>query len=375
MSLDWARLLSRPEICFPPRALEAAVRDRRVLITGAGGSIGTRLAELILSCGAGQLLLLDCHEASLFRLRQTLEAAFAGRELRYVLADVRDRLKVFQVFRRSRIDVVFHLAAYKHVPLSEDNADQVAAVNLLGTLNLLDAAREHGTSRLVYTSSDKAVTPLSAYAATKRIVEQLLLSLAEDNTRPGVRVVRLVNVFGTQGSAVETFIRQIREGLPITVTDPRMDRYWMTMREATHLLLAAAGRPAGGAILMLDVGEPVPIVETVRRVYALVHGGGEEPPIRVTGIRPGERLHEQLVRPDERVIATELPGLLEVWPLAAVAEARVWLAELERFREAGYEWDPADTKDWLLKLASCLVQDGRLSVGRLETGPGRGTVE
>lgn len=359
---SWTHLLNRPEIRFEQEILASAVRGKRVLITGAAGSIGAALTRVIASSGPAHLALLDSHEASLFHLRQRMDDVADCLDVRYVLADLRDRSKVSQVFRRGRIDVTFHLAAYKHVPLAEDNVDQVAAVNLLGTLNVVEAAIEHGGSTVVYPSSDKAVTALSAYAATKRIAEQVLQSLASQHDRPRLRVVRLVNVAGTQGSVAETFARQARSNLPLSITDPRMDRYWMTMSEATHLLLAVATRPTFEGFYMLDVGEPVGIAETARRVYRMVHPEGGQPTIRVTGIRPGERLHEELKRTVEFLRTTEIPGLLVAVAPPPTFDARSWLDELARFRDCAYEREPAEIKAWLLDLATrASPNDDRLS--------------
>ena len=352
MDLNWAQLLHRPEIQFDQSVLEGAIRGKRILITGAGGSIGTSLTRLVQGSDPAQLLLLDSHEASLFHLRQQFADRAERLDVRYILADLRDRSKIQQVFRRGRIDVAFHLAAYKHVPLAEDNVDQYVGVNLLGTLNVVEAAKEAGTSTVVYPSSDKAVTPRGVYAATKRISERVLHALAYDGDQPALRIVRLVNVFGTQGSVVEVFARQIHANLPLTITDPRMDRYWMTMAEATHLLVAGATRQSFEGFYMLDVGEPVCIAETARRVYALLRPAGGEPSLRTTATRPGERLHEALTYPTERCRATDLPGLLTIELPAPTDDSAAWVHELGRLREYSYDWEPAALKAWLLELAS-----------------------
>jgi FlaA1/EpsC-like NDP-sugar epimerase len=349
---NWASLLQRTEIQFPRDVLESVVRGKRVLITGAGGSIGASLARLVARHDPEQLVLLDSHEASMFYLRQQMLDDGASSNVRYVLADLRDRSKIDQVFRRSRTDVVFHLAAYKHIPFAEDNVDQVFGVNVLGTLNVFEAAREHGTSTIAYPSSDKAVTPLGVYAASKRLVERVFQSLAFESDRPALRIVRLVNVFETQGNVIQTFIRQIRANQPLTITDPRMDRYWMTKQEATHLLVAAATRVAFEGFYMLDVGEPVLISDTARRVHELLHPDGGHPVIRVSGIRPGERLHEELKFPSERFRPTELPGLLVIESPPPTIDAKSWLDELMRLRDSVYELEASDVKARLIDLAS-----------------------
>lgn len=345
-----ARLLPRPEITFERSLLGAAVRGKRVLVTGAGGSIGSALALLLRELEPDRLVLLDSHEASLFQLRQRIATASAAPDVRYVLADLRDRAKVQQTFRRERIDVAFHLAAYKHVPFAEDNVDQVVNVNVIGTLNVVEAAAEHGASTVVYPSSDKAVTPRAVYAATKRIAERVFQAIAAERERPALRVVRLVNVFETQGNVIETFARQIQEGLPLSITDLGMDRYWMTKREATHLLLVAASRPSFEGLYLLDVGKPVRIADTARCLYRLLRDDDGEPEIHVSGIRAGERLHEQLTFPFERIRPTDLAGLLVVDTPAYAVSAQAWIDELTRFRERGYGWEPDEIKRWLLRL-------------------------
>ncbi len=351
MSEGWATLLQRTEIQFERTVLDLALRGKRILITGAGGSIGSALALQACQHEPEQLILLDSHEASLFHLRQKIVRDHAV-DTRYVLADVRDRAKIDQVFKRHRVDVAFHLAAYKHVPFAEDNVDQVASVNVLGTMNVVEAAGEYGTSTVVYPSSDKAVTPRAVYAATKRVTERVLGAIATQCSSPRLRIVRLVNVFETQGNVIETFARQIRANRPLTVTDPRMDRYWMTKREAVHVLTAVATRPSFEGFYMLDVGEPVPIVETARRLFDLLRPGEGPPIIQFSGIRPGERLHEELKYPDEQFWPTDLPGLLTIQIPPPTIAADTWLKELARFRASGYEWEPDDLKSWLVDLAS-----------------------
>lgn len=350
MSETWAELLQRPEIQVDRRILASAVIGRRVLITGAGGSVGSALVRLVRDLDPAALALLDHHEASLVRLAQQLGQP-ASFEVRYQLVDLRDQRKLSQVFQRFRPEVVFHLAAYKHVSLAEDNVDQVIGVNLIGTVNLIEAAIAAGTSQVIYPSSDKAVTPHRIYAASKRIVERLLQAFAEADAPVAPRVVRLVNVFGTQGSVVEIFLRQIQENRPLSITDVRMDRYWMTMREATHLLLAAATRPRFEGFYMLDVGQPVLLVDTLRRLYAMVRPGGE-PAIAEIGIRPGERLHEELLYPTESIHPSEIPGFLIIRVPPASIGAETWVAELRCLERECQDGDLDGLRDRLLALAT-----------------------
>lgn len=352
MSETWAELLERLEIEFAPGLPCEVIAGRRVLITGAAGSVGRALARLVATAGPESLTLLDWHEASLFHLEQALSVELADPSVsrpRYVLADVRDRRKMDRVLRRDPIDLIFHLAACKHVALGEANPDQAVSVNVGGTLDLFGLAVEHDVATFVYPSTDKAVSPSSLYGATKRVVERSLLALA-DQTGPAVRIVRLVNVFGTQGSVVETFAGLIRAGQSLTITDERMDRYWITMAEANRLLLAAASRPRCEGIYLLDVGAPIPIVETARKIYRIVAGVGE-PTLQIVGARPGERLHEYLAYPNEMLRPTDLPGLQVAIGPEPTIPAATWLAEIRRLTDHLYDLEPAEIRERVFALA------------------------
>jgi FlaA1/EpsC-like NDP-sugar epimerase len=358
----YSNLLNRPEIAFPRELLARVVAGRRVLITGAAGSIGTSLARQVQRFEPECLALLDSHEASLFRLGQALERPAIDRSVRYILADLRDRQKLAQIIEAMAPELIFHLGAYKQVPLSEANVDQVVAVNVLATVDLVALAAKQTGAVVVYPSTDKAVQPPSVYGATKRIVERYCQSVADEATGLAIRLLRLVNVAGTAGSVVEVFTRQIAAGLPISVTDRRMDRYWMTMAEATQLLLATAGRERFGGIHLLDVGAPVPLIETVQRLATQLRPGAGEPEVRLVGIRPGERLHELLHYPDERRRPTELPGLdvLELPP--ATLSAADWRVAFGEVRERLLTATPALLRDWLFRAAGA-SQPAELRLG------------
>ena len=308
MSLDYTRLLDRPEISLAEATLEDALGDKRVLVTGAGGSIGSAMAHLLCGYGVGSVVLFDNHEASLFHLLQSLPKSTPG-TIRPVLADVRDLRKVEKTIREERPQIVFHLAAYKHVPLAESNPDQVVDVNLGGSLNIADLANRYDIPAVVYPSSDKAVEPPSIYGATKRAVELLWGSVGADSTR--FRVIRLVNVIGTQGGVIDLFARRIAAGEPISLTSPEALRYWITMKEAIHLLVAASIVGTASAPLILDVGRPLSMAETARR---LIDSLADEKNVKidVTGLRPGERMVELLAYKYETLVRTRFPGVLRI---------------------------------------------------------------
>lgn len=361
MSESWTYLLSRPELSFSQTVVTGAVRGQRVLITGAGGSIGTHLAGRIAALKPDRLLLLDSHEASLWRLRQTLgdRTPDAASSAGYILADVRDRAKLETTLRRNPTDIIFHLAAYKHVALAEENVDQTVAVNLLGSLNVIESAKANRVRTVVLPTTDKTVNPTSLYGCTKRVLERIARAAAAESPPdlvsgasavgearlPALRVARLVNVLGSQGSVVEVFARQIRRGEPVSVTDAATDRYYITMDEAVSFLLGVAAQADRAGIYGLEAGAPIRTIDLANRIHRQI-GSAERasPEIRVIGLQPGERRHEELVYADETRRATSVPG---IWALDAPPEEAPfteWIDELESLRRGLYDWEPSELR-------------------------------
>ncbi len=316
-AIDWDVITRRPPIAVDAAAVARRVRGHTVLVTGAGGSLGGPLSRALAAAGPARLVLYDHHESSLFRLREARSAEAPEVRQRAVLGDVRDRRRLLRLFAEERPDLVFHLAAYKHVPWGEEDPEAFAAANVLGAQYVIEAARDSGVRQLVYPSTDKAIDPPSLYGATKRLVEGMLRVSAADGG-PATVLVRFVNVLGSQGSAPETFARLIREGHPLPITDTRMRRYWITPDHARLLLLHSAcldPRTAVGAPSLTvapDAGDEIAIVDIARRLWDVLAPGGSEPPLAVTAPRPGERLAEPLVAPYERLERLALPGLLAV---------------------------------------------------------------
>lgn len=331
--LDFDGMLERPPTRFDGDRLRERFAGRAAMVVGAGGSIGAALVELLLDCGAATVVCAEAHEPSLFRLGLKLRERFPGRPVRLALADLRDTPRLRRLIEEHAVDAVFQMAAYKHVPLAEENADQVVALNVLATLELADAAARAGSRAFVYPSTDKAVRPPSIYGATKRIVELGLVGRGWRGGSCRFPVVRLVNVFGTAGNVIEVFAGQIEAGRALTVTDPTMTRYWMTRREATHLLAAAACLDRPTEPLLLDTGAPVPLVRTAERLAAAM--GRPCPEIRVIGLRPGERLHEELAYPHEELVPTELAGIVEARAGRRLDDAASTVAALRPAVEAG----------------------------------------
>jgi FlaA1/EpsC-like NDP-sugar epimerase len=328
-------LLGRPEFAGDLAQAAEFVRDRRVLLTGAAGSIGSPMTHILAAAGPASLVLLDHHEHSLFSLERALGGATPG--LAYELADVRDAPRLTRIFAQQRPEIVIHLAAAKHVPYGERFPEGAVAANVLATQALLELADEHGVETFVYPSSDKSVQPPSVYGATKRLAEVLVQTRAQNRRWA---VVRYVNIIGTRGSVVETFTQQVQADRPLSVTDERMTRYWISMDEAIWSALSTAQHATPGEILMPACGEPVPIIETARRL-----AGWYRPervsapyPINHTGIRPGERLHEVLLSPNESFSEARLPGLRAVRTTrdpARLAALPDTVAELQRLIDAG----------------------------------------
>ncbi|HEY7661143.1 MAG TPA: nucleoside-diphosphate sugar epimerase/dehydratase [Actinomycetota bacterium] len=289
-------LLGRQQVEMEDETVRLMLEGRRVLITGAGGSIGSEIARQVASFAPARVTLLDHDETHLHDVMSELESSpiMSG-----VLADVRDRDRVHEVMRSERPEVVFHAAAHKHVPLLEDHPAEAFRTNVLGTANVAEAAAAIGVDHFVLVSTDKAVRPASVMGASKWFAEQVVRSL--QNGGGGVFcAVRFGNVLGSRGSVVPTFLRQIRSGGPLTVTDPSMARFFMSIQEAVCLVLQSAAMSRGGEVFTLEMGEPVNILDLAGRLVRLSgRVPGRDVKIEVVGRRPGEKLVEDLIDPDE----------------------------------------------------------------------------
>jgi FlaA1/EpsC-like NDP-sugar epimerase len=349
-------LLGRKQVETDLEAVKAMLRGRRVLVTGAGGSIGSEIARQVVSFGPASLILLDhdethLHDAvmSLDEYRDDLAVAAAEVDLvpaemrvEVVLADIRDRERVFSVFMRCRPDIVFHAAAHKHVPVLEHHPEEALATNVLGTANLADAAVATGAGHFVLISTDKAINPKSVMGASKWLAEQVVRSLQGSETV--LCAVRFGNVLGSRGSVIPTFFRQIARGGPVTVTDPNMTRYFMSVQEAVQLVLQAAALSTGGEVFTLDMGEPVRIMDLAERLIRLSgRVPGQDVPIEITGVRRGEKMVEDIVAGDEEQLPSGHPAIVVSRPpvpdRAAVHRA---LTELEYLSPEGLASELAD---------------------------------
>jgi FlaA1/EpsC-like NDP-sugar epimerase len=323
-------LLRRAPIDTDVRAMRKLVSGRQVVITGAGGSIGSELCRQIARLGPSHMLLLGHGENSIFEIVEELRERVPTLRFSCVIADIRDRPRIEATFQRFRPHVVFHAAAHKHVPLMEENIMEAVTNNVIGTQVVVNAAVRAGTPNFVLISSDKAVRPSSIMGATKRIAEQITQIAAETYGHHYVSV-RFGNVLGSRGSVVPTFLRQIRAGGPVTVTDPDMTRYFLTIPEAVQLVMQAATLGAGGDVFVLDMGEPVRIADLARdliRLSGLQEGRDVE--ICYTGRRPGEKLYEEVFFQGEEVVATSHPKVLSARNLDVSADAEGTIDRLVR---------------------------------------------
>jgi FlaA1/EpsC-like NDP-sugar epimerase len=302
-------LLGRNQVETDLCAVAELVRAKRLLITGAGGSIGAEIARQVARFDPAELILVDHDETHLYDA-----AAGTGDRAIQVLVDIRDARALQATFDSYQPEIVFHAAAHKHVPLLEDHPCEAALTNVVGSQNVIDAAAATVVERLVFISTDKAVRPTSMMGASKRVSEYLVVTAAPVASK--WCAVRFGNVLGSRGSVVPTFMHQIAMGGPVTVTDARMTRYFMSVEEAVQLVLQAAALSAGGEIFMLEMGQPVRILELAERMIRLSGlAVGTDIELRITGARPGEKLTEQLAETEEESFPTAHPAILRLQPL------------------------------------------------------------
>lgn len=304
-------LLGRAEININMAEIVAALKGKTVLVTGAAGSIGSELCRQIATFDVERLILFDSAETPMHNIRLELEARFPELEFVPIVGDVRVRERVDMVFRNFRPSMVFHAAAYKHVPLMEENPCEAVMANVLGTRNVADLAVKYGAEKMVMISTDKAVNPTNIMGASKRLAEiyiqSLGLAIAEGKVEGSTRFVttRFGNVLGSNGSVIPRFREQIEKGGPVTVTHPEIIRYFMTIPEACRLVLEAATLGNGNEIFVFEMGEPVKIADLASRMIELAGlKVGEDIEIEYTGLRPGEKLYEEVLSTKENTIPT-----------------------------------------------------------------------
>jgi len=344
--LELPDLLPRQSVQTDLAGVERLIAGRKVLVTGAGGSIGSELVRQILAFSPSQVIALDHDETHLYDAGARWNQP--GADLVTELADIRDEPRIRSLFERHRPVVVFHAAAHKHVPILERCPSEAAKTNVIGTDIVLRASEDFGAHNLVLISTDKAVDPSSVMGASKRMAEMLLQTAAADRHYPRLSAVRFGNVLGSRGSVVPTFTRQIAEGGPVTVSDPGMERYFMSVDEAVQLVLQSAALSRGGEVFVLDMGKPVNILDLAHRLIRLSGLVPEKDiEVRITGSRPGEKLSEVLsVEPLE---PTKHAKILRARPSAP--EPGTMAVAFERTRYLVEEGDEPGLTDLFLDLA------------------------
>ncbi|MFM0152693.1 nucleoside-diphosphate sugar epimerase/dehydratase [Paraburkholderia sediminicola] len=308
--IDLEDLLGRQPVKIDMPHVEALLRGRVVMVTGAGGSIGSELCRQILRFEPAQLVAFDLSEYAMYRLTEELHERFPKLSVIPMIGDAKDSLLLDQVLSRYTPHILFHAAAYKHVPLMEElNAWQAVRNNVLGTYRVARAAIRHDVKHFVLISTDKAVNPTNVMGASKRLAEMACQALQQTSTRTQFETVRFGNVLGSAGSVIPKFQQQIAKGGPVTVTHPEITRFFMTIPEASQLVLQASSMGQGGEIFILDMGEPVKIVDLARDLIRLYGFSEDHIHIVFTGLRPGEKLYEELLADDEATTRTPHPKL------------------------------------------------------------------
>ena len=299
-------LLGREEVKLDKRSIDDFIRGKRVLVTGAGGSIGSELVRQCVKFNPSILVMMDISELNLFEIDREIKAEDSNILFKPILSDIRDYSVVDQIFNEFKPQVVFHAAAYKHVPMQEYFPWEAVKTNVFGTSNISDISIKYDVEKFVLVSTDKAVKPTNVMGATKRLAEIVTQNSNRKQNKTEFMAVRFGNVLGSSGSVIPIFQEQIKKGGPVTVTDPDMERYFMSIPEASQLILQAGSLGLGGEVFILDMGNPIKIIDIANELIRL---SGYEPeldiPIKFTGTRPGEKKIEELSLPTENLDKTK----------------------------------------------------------------------
>ncbi|WP_430509929.1 polysaccharide biosynthesis protein [Gottfriedia solisilvae] len=340
-------LLGRDPVVMDIESISDSITNKVVLVTGAGGSIGSEISRQISNFNPKQLILLGHGENSIYSIELELKNHFKESKIEFIteIADLQDAKKMMTVMSKYNPSVVYHAAAHKHVPLMERNPEEAFKNNVIGTLNVANAASWHGVETFVMISTDKAVNPTSVMGATKKLAEMIIQDIDKKSNTKFV-AVRFGNVLGSRGSVIPLFKKQIEQGGPVTVTHPDMVRYFMTIPEASRLVIQAGALAKGGEIFVLDMGEPVKIVDLAKNLILLSGHSIDEIGLEFTGMRPGEKLFEELLKEDE--IHEE-----QIYPKIYIGKtAELYINEIEELVNNYSLLDQQTLKDKLLHLAN-----------------------
>jgi len=306
--LDYNKLLGRDPISTDLNTIQDYIKGKRILVTGGAGSIGSEIVRQLVSFGASTVTVFDNAEASMFHLEQEITRSNPNSHIKYVIGDVRDKYRLEEVFDSFKPNIVFHAAAYKHVPMMESNPIEAIKTNVLGTMNVSNISYMNEVEKFVMVSTDKAVNPTNIMGATKRIAE-LYTQFLETKSSTKFIVTRFGNVLGSEGSVIPTFIKQIERGGPVSVTHKEVIRYFMTIPEACQLVLQASVLGQGGEVFLFDMGEPVSITDLAKN---LIKYFKSKATIKYIGLRPGEKLYEELLCNGENMITTKDKNIMKL---------------------------------------------------------------
>jgi FlaA1/EpsC-like NDP-sugar epimerase len=308
MSIDYTKLLNRKPILTNLKSIKDFIKGKRILVTGGAGSIGSEIVRQLVNFNASSVTVFDNAEASMFHLEQEISRSNPKSHVKYVIGDVRDKYRLEEVFESFKPNIVFHAAAYKHVPMMEANPIEAIKTNVLGTKHVADISFMNEVEKFVMVSTDKAVNPTNIMGATKRIAE-LYTQFLETKSSTNFIVTRFGNVLGSEGSVIPTFIKQIERGGPVCVTHKEVIRYFMTIPEACQLVLQAGVLGKGGEVFLFDMGEPVSITDLAKKLIKHFKSDAE---IKYIGLRPGEKLYEELLCNGENMNTTSDHNIMEL---------------------------------------------------------------
>ena len=342
--VDVNDLLGREPVCVDLDSIMSYVSDKVILVTGGGGSIGSELCRQIASHQPKQLIIVDIYENNAYSIQQELRHSYPELDLVVLIASVRNTKRMDDIFSMYRPDIVYHAAAHKHVPLMEDSPNEAVKNNVLGTWKVVQAADRYHVKRFVMISTDKAVNPTNIMGATKRVCE-MIIQTYNNRSQTEFVAVRFGNVLGSNGSVIPLFKKQIEQGGPVTVTHPDIIRYFMTIPEAVSLVLQAGAYAKGGEIFVLDMGEPVKILDLAKNLILLSgHKPGEDIQIEFTGLRPGEELYEEMLMEEEGLQNTD-NQLIHIGKPIELDEEK-FLAQLQHLKDYVVE-EPDDIRSYI----------------------------